>query len=77
MYEVFQNPLVVILYLVGVLALAYHLFHGFHSAFRSLGVHNKKYLSMLQTLGYWFTIIVSLLFALMPISMYFDWVSPY
>lgn len=77
MYEVFQNPLVVILYLVGVLALAYHLFHGFHSAFRSLGVHNRKYLSMLQTLGYWFTIIVCLLFALMPISMYFDWVSPY
>ena len=77
MYEVFQNPLVVILYLVGVLALTYHLFHGFHSAFRSLGVHNRKYLSMLETLGYWFTIIVCVLFALMPISMYFDWVSPF
>jgi succinate dehydrogenase / fumarate reductase, cytochrome b subunit len=77
MYEVFQSPLVVILYLVGVLALAYHLFHGFHSAFRSLGVHNKKYLRMLEVLGYWFTVIVCVLFALMPISMYFDWVSPY
>jgi succinate dehydrogenase / fumarate reductase, cytochrome b subunit len=77
MYEVFQNPLVVILYLVGVLALTYHLFHGFHSAFRSLGVHNRKYLSLLENLGYWFTIIVCVLFALMPISMYFDWVSPF
>jgi len=37
MYEVFQSPFVVILYLVGVLALTYHLFHGFHSAWRSLG----------------------------------------
>ncbi|HEY1113023.1 MAG TPA: succinate dehydrogenase cytochrome b subunit [Chitinophagaceae bacterium] len=77
MYEVFQNPLVVILYLAGVLALTFHLFHGFHSAFRSLGVHNRKYLSMLENLGYWFTIIVCILFALMPISMYFDWVTPF
>jgi succinate dehydrogenase / fumarate reductase, cytochrome b subunit len=77
MYEVFQEPLIVVLYLVGVLSLAYHLFHGFHSAFRSLGVHNRKYLGMLQGLGYGFTIIVCLLFALMPISMYFNWVSPH
>lgn len=76
MYEVFQEPLIVVLYLVGVLSLAYHLFHGFHSAFRSLGVHNRKYLGMLQGLGYGFTIIVCLLFALMPISMYLNWVSP-
>ncbi len=77
MYEVFQEPLIVILYLVGVISLAFHLFHGFHSAFRSLGVHNRKYLAMLKTLGYGYTIIVCLLFALMPISMYFKWVSPY
>lgn len=77
MYEVFQEPWVVILYLVGVISLAYHLFHGFHSAFRSLGVHNRKYLALLKSLGYGFTIVVCVLFALMPISMYFDWVSPY
>jgi succinate dehydrogenase / fumarate reductase, cytochrome b subunit len=77
MYEVFQQPIVVIIYLLGVLSLAFHLFHGFHSAFRSLGIHNKKYLLMLQTLGYGFTIIVGLLFALMPVSMYFHWVSPF
>jgi succinate dehydrogenase / fumarate reductase cytochrome b subunit len=76
MYNSFQNPLVVVLYLLGVLALAYHLFHGFHTAFRSMGVHNKKYLTMLKSLGYGFTIIVCVLFALMPISMYLDWVTP-
>ncbi len=76
MYEVFQEPLIVVLYLIGVLSLAYHLFHGFHSAFRTIGVHNKKYLTMLKSLGYGFTIIVCLLFALMPISMYLNWVSP-
>lgn len=77
MYEVFQEPWIVVLYLLGVISLAYHLFHGFHSAFRSLGVHNKKYLAMLKVLGYGFTIIVCLLFALMPVSMYLNWVSPF
>ena len=77
MYEVFQQPWVVVLYLVGVLSLAFHLLHGFHSAFRSIGLHNKKYLAMLKVLGYGFTVIVCVLFALMPLSMYLDWVSPY
>jgi succinate dehydrogenase / fumarate reductase cytochrome b subunit len=76
MYVTFQQPLIVILYVLGVISLAYHLFHGFHSAFRSLGVHNKRYLDMLTICGYCITIIITVLFALMPISMYFDWVSP-
>jgi succinate dehydrogenase / fumarate reductase, cytochrome b subunit len=76
MYDVFQEEWVVILYLVGVGALLFHLLHGFHSAFRSIGVHNKKYLAMLKGIGYGFSVIVCLLFALMPISMYFNWVGP-
>ena len=76
MFEVFQQPWVVVLYLVGVSSLCFHLLHGFHSAFRSIGVHNKKYLGLLKGLGYGFSVIVSLLFALMPISMHFHWVNP-
>jgi succinate dehydrogenase / fumarate reductase cytochrome b subunit len=76
MYETFQEPWVVILYLVGVAALCFHLLHGFHAAFRSIGVHNKKYLSLLKGFGYGFSVIVCVLFALMPISMYLQWVHP-
>lgn len=76
MYEVFQNPYIVILYLVACASLAFHLMHGFHSAFRTMGVHNKKYLTMLKSLGYGFSIVVTLLFALMPVAMYLQWVSP-
>src|SRR5205085_6144701 len=76
MYDTFQQGWVVILYLVGVASLCFHLLHGFHAAFRSMGVHNKKYLSLLKGLGYGFSVIVCLLFALMPISMYLQWVSP-
>lgn len=76
MYNVFQAEWVVILYLVGVIALCFHLLHGFHAAFRTIGVHNKKYLSLLKGLGYGFSVIVCVLFALMPISMYLHWVHP-
>ncbi|HUC83238.1 MAG TPA: succinate dehydrogenase cytochrome b subunit [Flavisolibacter sp.] len=76
MYEVFQSPVIVIIYVLSVLFLAFHLWHGFHSSFRSMGVHNKKYLNLLKVLGYGFTVIVCLLFALMPIAMYLQWVVP-
>lgn len=75
MIEVFRNPVVVILYVLGCVSLAYHLVHGFHSAFRTLGVHNNRYLSMLKSFGIWFAVIVSLAFAMMPVSMYLGWVE--
>ena len=76
MYDTFQQGWVVVLYMIGVAALLFHLLHGFHAAFRSMGVHNKKYLLMLKGLGYGFSVIVCVLFALMPLSMYFQWVGP-
>lgn len=76
MYEVFQSPVIVIIYVLSVLFLGFHLWHGFHSSFRSMGVHNKKYLGLLKGLGYGFTVIVCVLFALMPISMYLQWLEP-
>jgi succinate dehydrogenase / fumarate reductase, cytochrome b subunit len=66
---------VVILYVVGCISLAYHLAHGFQSAFKTLGVHNKKYNKMLTSIGYGFSIIVPLVFAMMPISFYFKWIQ--
>ncbi len=75
MVEVFQNPLVVLLYVVGCISLAYHLMHGFESAFRTVGVHNKRYLMMLRYGGRGFAIVVSAAFALMPVSMYLGWVK--
>jgi succinate dehydrogenase / fumarate reductase cytochrome b subunit len=76
MFQVFQNPIIVILYVLGCIVLAYHLMHGFQSAFRTMGVHNKKYLALLNSVGYGFSILVCLLFALMPISMLLQWVTP-
>jgi len=74
MKDTFTEPWVVIVYLIGCLALAYHLMHGFQSAFRSLGVYNSRYLKVINAIGVGFAIIVPLAFAMMPISMYFNWV---
>ncbi len=76
MLKVFQGNLpVVILYVLGCISLAYHLMHGFQSSFRTLGVSNKRYVVLLQGLGAGFSIIVPLVFAMMPVSMYMGWVS--
>lgn len=69
------NLWLVILYLIGCLSLAYHLLHGFQSAWRSLGVSNSKYIRLINAIGIGFSIIVPLAFAMMPISMYFEWVQ--
>ena len=75
MLAVFKNPIIVVLYVLGCISLAYHLMHGFQSAFRTLGVFNNRYLLMLRSLGIGFAVIVSIVFAMMPVSMYLGWVK--
>jgi succinate dehydrogenase / fumarate reductase cytochrome b subunit len=75
MVDVFQNPFIVLLYVIGCISLAYHLLHGFQSAFRTLGVHNTRYIGLVQGLGAGFSVIVPLIFALMPISIHFGWIG--
>lgn len=75
MVDVFQNPLIVILYVVGCISLAYHLLHGFQSAFRTLGVHNSRYMKLIKAAGAGFSILIPLIFALMPVAIHFQWVG--
>ncbi len=75
MIQVFHNPLIVALYLVGCISLAWHLLHGFQSAFRTLGLSNHRYSALIKGVGAVFSILVPLLFALMPISMHFGWIG--
>lgn len=75
MLVVFENPVIVVLYVIGCISLAYHLAHGFQSSFRTVGINNPKYTTLLETVGYGFSIIVPLAFAMMPISMHLGWVN--
>jgi succinate dehydrogenase / fumarate reductase cytochrome b subunit len=72
---VFQNPWIVLLYVLGCISLAWHLLHGFQSAFRTLGLSNHRYIALINAIGAGFSIVVPLLFALMPVSMYFGWIQ--
>lgn len=75
MKETFSVLWVVIVYVLGCLSLGYHLAHGFQSAFRTIGVHNRKYNLMLVSLGLGFSVLVTLAFAMMPLSFYFGWIN--
>ena len=75
MKEVFSHWYIVLIYMVGVIALCYHLLHGFQSAFQSLGLNHKLYTPIIKKVGVWFSIIVCLLFAAMPIAMFTDFIK--
>jgi succinate dehydrogenase / fumarate reductase cytochrome b subunit len=70
MVEVFANPVLVVLYVLGCFALFWHLLHGFKSAFQSLGINHRRYNGLIAYCGAAFSIIVPLLFASMPVSLY-------
>ncbi len=59
------------LYVVCMLALSFHLWHGFTSAFQTLGLNHMKYNPVINFVGKAFAIIVPSLFALIPILMFF------
>lgn len=75
MLEVFSNPVWVVLYVISCLAVAYHLLHGFKSAFQSLGLNHSKYNGFISAIGTVFAVIVPLVFAMMPLAVFFNCVK--
>ena len=58
-------------YVLAMIALAFHLWHGFQSAFQSIGVNSSKLTPVIKFVGKAFSIIVPLLFAIIPIVLHF------
>ena len=75
MYNRFKELWIVIVYVLGCISLLYHLLHGFYSAFKTVGVYNKRYLILIRWSGYIFSIVVCFVFAMMPISFYLGWLG--
>jgi succinate dehydrogenase / fumarate reductase cytochrome b subunit len=71
MRETFSSPIIVLIYVLAQFALGYHLLHGFKSAFQSLGLNHTKYNQLIAVTGTAFAIIVPIIFAAMPIVIYF------
>lgn len=68
---VFKDPLYVSLYLVSMILLGLHLYHGFQSAFQTLGLNHKKYTPLIVWLGRFYAIFIASAFASFPIYFYF------
>jgi succinate dehydrogenase / fumarate reductase, cytochrome b subunit len=67
----FAQSWIVLAYLLGLLALAFHLWHGFESAFRTLGLRNKKYTPIILFIGRMYAVLIPLGFASMPLYFMF------
>lgn len=68
--EAFKNPIILIIYEIGMIALFFHLSHGFQSAFQTLGLNHKKYTPFIKGLGMFYAVVVALGFFLIPIWVY-------
>ena len=58
-------------YVLAMLALSFHLWHGFQSAFQTIGVNSSKLTPVIKFFGKAFAIIVPLLFAIIPLILHF------
>lgn len=71
------NPLVnsfafaaVLLYVSGMVALGFHLWHGFASGFQSLGIRHATYTIWIEMVGKAFAVLVPLAFAAIPLYLF-------
>src|SRR5580698_1856299 len=63
---VYHSGWYVVIYVLCMAALGYHLLHGFFSAARTLGVYHPRYVNLVKTVGWIFSIGVSAVFAFIP-----------
>ena len=69
-YELFQNIWFVLFYSILSIPLAFHLFHGLKSGFKTLGFYHKKGLRILAKVSLVYAIIMGIGFGIIPIVVY-------
>jgi succinate dehydrogenase / fumarate reductase cytochrome b subunit len=69
--EKFKIGAYVIFNIACFLFLAFHLLHGFQSAFQSLGLNHPFYTPLIKALGIIYTVLITAGFILIPVYIYF------
>lgn len=69
----FQQGWIVTIYVIAMVALAYHLIHGISSGIRTLGLFHPKFVRWVNVLGILYSVLICLGFALMPVYIYFTY----
>ena len=57
-------------YIISMIFLGFHLYHGVESSFQTLGLNTSKYDYTINLLGKSIAVIIPLIFATIPISIY-------
>jgi succinate dehydrogenase / fumarate reductase cytochrome b subunit len=68
----FSDPVYGLFYIVALVFLAFHLRHGFQSGFQTLGLSDKRYKWLIDSVAVIFWLFIPLAFAAMPA--YFLWI---
>ena len=74
--QTFSNVWVSILYLVWLVAIWFHLTHGFWSAFQTLGWNNKKWFNRLHVISYIVATLLVLIFVVVVVYFGFIYSGP-
>lgn len=59
-----------LIYVVSMIVIGFHLWHGFQSGFQSLGLNHPRYTPIIKKTGYAFAVVVPALFAAIPVYIY-------
>jgi succinate dehydrogenase / fumarate reductase, cytochrome b subunit len=51
------------------------LLHGFRSAFQTFGINNRRWLPLVKGIGVFYSIVICLLFASMPLAFMAGWLQ--
>lgn len=67
----FKMPGYLVIYEIGIIALFFHLKHGFQSAFQTLGLNHGKYTPLIKGFGWFYSIVICLGYFIIPLYVYF------
>lgn len=67
----FEGVIWVPLYVMAMMIISFHLYHGFQSAFQTLGLNHKKYSPVITAIGVTYAIAIPLTFAVIPVVILF------
>ena len=68
--KTYENAGFVAFYVISMVVIAFHLWHGFQSAFQTLGLEHEKYTPVIKFVGKVYAVVVPALFALIPVWMF-------
>jgi succinate dehydrogenase / fumarate reductase cytochrome b subunit len=66
----FAENWIVAIYVLSMIGLAFHLFHGFKSSFQTLGLNHKKYSPFIHHVGVAFAVFIPAAYASIPVLMF-------